>query len=356
MSVISLANSKKIGDYKKPYIVAELNTSHFGNIDTARDMIRQAKSSGCDCVKFQSWSSDTLYCEDYYRNNLVAKRMVEKFSLDKEALKELSCFANEIMIDFSSTPYSINEAEYLVDHCKVPFIKIASMELDNLPYLSQLGRLGVPLVLSTGMGSFSEIIRAVDTIEQTGNKQIIILHCTSVYPSLPNITRLLNIVSLRAEFPEYPIGYSDHSVGLEIPIAAVALGACLIEKHFTLDKTKIGMDNQMATEPIEMKSLVSACHSVNMALGGSARLLSSEEQLQITKMRRSMVSKRALPSGTELTKADIEFKRPGTGISPAEHSQYLGRILKADVQSGTVIRHCDFIDFNKDEQIPGNNS
>jgi len=337
MSVIRLRNGREIGDYRKPYIVAELNTSHFGDIELARDMIRQAKAAGCDCVKFQSWSAETLYCEGYYKGNAIAKRIVKKFALDNAALQALSRYAAELAIDFSSTPYSIEEAHFLVNLCNVPFVKIASMELDNLPYLTALGNLGVPLVLSTGMGTSTEVIRAVNTIQATGNQQLVILHCTSVYPSAPEIIRLQNIAGLRTEFPQFPIGYSDHSIGIEIPAASVALGACLIEKHFTLDSKRIGMDNQMATEPAEMQAMVHACHNVHAAMGGSARLLCAEEQAQIPKMRRSMVSIQDLPIGTVLAPEHIEFKRPGTGVSPADHEQYIGRTIRVAIESGNII-------------------
>lgn len=337
MSVVRLRNGKEVGDFLKPYIVAELNTSHFGDFEIAREMIRQAKAAGCDCVKFQSWSAETLYCEGYYRVNAIAQRLVKKFSLPDNLLRELSHCAAEMEIDFASTPYSIREAKFLVESCDVPFIKIASMELDNLPYLAELAELGVPLVLSTGMGESAEIARAVDTIQATGNRQLIILHCSSVYPAAPRIIRLNNIAGLRADFPQFPIGYSDHSIGIEIPSASVALGACLIEKHFTLDSKRIGMDNQMATEPAEMHSMVRACHTVYAAMGGTARLISPEEKDQIPKMRRSMVSLCDLPAGTVLTKANVEFKRPGTGISPADYEQYIGCRVLQDIDRGSVI-------------------
>jgi N-acetylneuraminate synthase len=332
-----LRSGREIGDFLKPYIVAELNTSHFGSVDIAREMIRQAKEAGCDCVKFQSWSADTLYCEGYYKDNAIARRVVKKFALENSVLHALSRYAAELGIGFSSTPYSIEEARFLVEECDVPFVKIASMELDNLPYLRDLGNLGVPLVLSTGMGSSAEIIRAVQTIEATGNRQLIVLHCTSVYPSAPEIIRLQNIAGLRTEFPQYPIGYSDHSVGIEVPAASVALGACLIEKHFTLDSKRIGMDNQMATEPAEMQSMVRACHNVHAALGGTSRQLCVQEQEQIPKMRRSMVSIQGLPVGTVLAPEHIEFKRPGTGIPPSEYEQYLGRTVRIAIEGGSII-------------------
>lgn len=337
MSVITLGNGRQVGDYLKPYVVAELNTSHFGDLGMARAMIDEAKAAGCDCVKFQSWSAETLYCDSYYQANTIAKRIVKKFALDSAQLKELAGYAAAQGIDFASTPYSIQEAEFLVTECKAPFIKIASMELNNLPYLEQLGRLGAPLVLSTGMGSFEEIREAVRVIEASGNRQLIILHCTSIYPSPPQLIRLQNIAGLRSEFPAFPIGYSDHSQGIEIPAAAVALGACLIEKHFTLDSSRIGMDNQMATEPEEMRAMIRACHRVHEAMGGAGRVLSEEEQAQARKMRRSIVTRRALPAGHVLTEADLDAKRPGDGIAPSQLSMVLGRALKHDLGAESVL-------------------
>ncbi len=337
MSVVTLRNGRRVGDYMRPYIVAELNTSHFGDMDLARSMIDKAQTAGCDCVKFQSWSAETLYCESYYKENAIAKRIIKKFSLDEAQLKELSKYAASLDMDFASTPYSIEEAEFLVADCDVPFVKIASMELNNLPYLTQLGNLGVPLILSTGMGTLEEIIEAVRTIEATGNRQLIILHCTSVYPASPEIIRLQNIVGLRSEFPQYPIGYSDHSTGIEIPVASVALGACLIEKHFTLDSTRIGMDNQMATEPEEMGAMTRACHRVHEAMGGTGRLLGTEELGQVSKMRRSIVTKQSLKAGHILTAADLEARRPGTGIAPMHLEAVLGKELNQDIDAETVL-------------------
>lgn len=342
MSTVTLRNGRRLGDYLTPYIVAELNTSHFGDIEIAKQMIDQAKLAGCDCVKFQSWSTETLYAESHYKENPMAKRFVKKFSLSDLQLKELACYADNTGIDFASTPYSIDEAEFLVTECSVPFVKIASMELNNLPYLKQLGQLEVPLVLSTGMGTSEEIVEAVDTIQATGNNQLVILHCTSIYPASPEIIRLQNIVGLRDKFSGYPIGYSDHSEGIDIPTASVALGACLIEKHFTLDSSRIGMDNQMAMEPDEMQQMIKACHRVHASMGRVDRILIDEEKEQALKMRRSMVSKNKLQKGDVLTEDIIEFKRPGTGIPPSNYKPYIGRSINKEILPGTVLLEEDF--------------
>ncbi|MCW1429395.1 N-acetylneuraminate synthase family protein [Novosphingobium sp. JCM 18896] len=341
MSSIALPNGRLVGDYLAPYFVAELNTSHFGNLDTARSMIDEAKAAGCDCVKFQSWSAESLYSEAYYRQNPIAKRMVTKFALSDAELAELAAHCRAVGIDFASTPYSHAEAEFLVATCRVPFLKVASMELNNLPYLAHLAGLGVPLVLSTGMGRLDEIVRAVETIEAAGNGEIVILHCTSVYPSPPETIRLRNIEGLREAFPAHPIGYSDHSLGSEIPAAAVALGACLIEKHFTLDSSKIGMDNQMATEPADMARMIAACRTVHAALGGTERLLSDAELAQIPKMRRSVIAARGLKAGEVLAAGDLETKRPGDGIPPTELATLIGRTLARDVEAGALLARDD---------------
>jgi N-acetylneuraminate synthase len=215
------------------------------------------------------------------------------------------------------------------------------MELNNLPYLVSLAELGVPLVLSTGMGSFDEIISAVETIASTGNSQLIILHCTAIYPSKPDIIRLNNILGLRNEFPQYPIGYSDHSVGIEIPTAAVALGACLIEKHFTLDSSRIGLDNQMATEPEDVKNMVLACTNVYDALGGMERVLCSEEKDQIPKMRRSLVAKKILRVGDLICDENVEFKRPGDGIPPSEYGRLIGGTVLKNIEKGDPLTIAD---------------
>ena len=256
MASIKLISGRELSDYGRPYFVAEVNSSHNGNVEVAKQMIAAAAEAGCDCVKFQSWSAESLYSQSYYKDNPIAKRIVAKFSLTAEQLKDMAAYAREIGIDFSSTPYSYEEVDYLIDECQVPFVKIASMDLNNLKYLRYIAKKNVPIVLSTGMSTMDEIKRAVKTIEDEGNKQICLLHCISIYPPETETIHLNNIIGLREVFPNYPIGFSDHSHGVEMAVAATALGAALIEKHLTLDSKKIGMDNQMATEPEEMAQMV----------------------------------------------------------------------------------------------------
>lgn len=340
MAGITLIDGNPIADFSRPYIVAELNTSHNGNLDTAKEMIRQAKEAGCDCVKFQSWSPESLYSRTFYQANPIAKRIVGKFAFDEEQLKKAADFCRETGIAFSSTPYSEREVDFLLE-CGAPFIKVASMDLVNYPYLQYIARTGAPVVLSTGMGDMAEIYRAVGLFENVGNAEVCILHCTSVYPTELADIRLMNVLGLRQAFPAYPIGFSDHSLGIVMAVASVGMGAALIEKHFTLDKSKIGMDNQMAIEPDEMRRLVQACQNVAVGLGSTERLVSADELDQRKKMRRSVVSTHDLPAGSVLTGADLGAKRPGTGMPPERITDLIGKTVAHDIAADTVILESD---------------
>lgn len=337
MAEIRLADGRKIGDYRQPYFVAEVNSSHNGNVETAKQMIDEAKRIGCDCVKFQSWSAESLYSATYYQENPIAKRIVGKFAMSEEALGELAEYCKKIEIAFSSTPYCKKEVDFLVDVCKVPFVKIASMDINNYPYIHYIAEKGVPIVLATGMADLEEIRKAVATVEDTGNKNLCLLHCISIYPPETQTIHLNNILGLREEFASYPIGFSDHSLGTEMPVAATALGAVYIEKHFTLDKKKMGMDNNMAMEPDEFENMVTCCHRVFDAMGGYERMLGEAELAQRDKMRRSVVVTRDLKKGTVLKENDLDVKRPGTGILPEKMPELVGKVLTEDVMADQIL-------------------
>lgn len=332
-----LENGRNIANGGEPYIVAELNSSHNGKVGVAREMIDAAKACGCDAVKFQSWSAQSLYCRDYYDQNPVARRMVGSFSLKPEELFELSKYCHDIGIDFSSTPYSAKEVDFLVERCSAPFIKVASMDINNLPYLQYIAKKNVPVVLSTGMATMEEIKAAVCEIENAGNDNICILHCVSLYPVEPQSVNLHNMVALKNTFPEYAVGYSDHTIGSEVACASVGLGAALVEKHFTLDNKKIGWDNQMATEPAGMKDLVTKCRRVYRSLGDYERRLTSDEWEQRKKMRRSIVAAADLPKGHRIKKEDLTAKRPGDGIPADQYKEIIGKILVQDISEDHLV-------------------
>lgn len=341
MATIILGDSTRLGDLNIPYIVAEINTSHFGDMEIAKKMIYQAKEVGCDCVKFQSWSAESLYSKTYYDENPIANRMFKKFSFSEAELADVAEYSKRCGIAYSSTPYSRAEVDFLLEKCNAPYVKVASMDLNNYLFLDYIARSGAPIVLSTGMGELEEIHRAVETIEKAGNKNICLLHCVSIYPPETSTIRLRNISGLRREFPDYPIGFSDHSIGTEMASAAVALGACMIEKHFTLDRTKIGMDNQMASEPEEMALLVRNCHNVQIAIGDTRRIVLPAEIEQRKKMRRSIVAVKDLNAGTKLTADDLDVKRPGTGLPPDKISELVGKTLLRDIEGNTLITEAD---------------
>lgn len=344
MGNLELRDGTKIADYGRPYFIAEVNSSHNGSVEVAKEMIDAAVEAGCDCVKFQSWSSKSLYSKSYYKENPIAKRFVDKLSLTPEQLKELALYCHEKKVGFSSTPYSKEEVDFLVEECNIPFIKIASMEINNLEFIQYIGEKKVPVVLSTGMADIEEVEKAVQALESTGNKDIIILHCVSIYPAPVDTINLNNILELREKFPKYPIGFSDHTLGQETAIAAVALGAAVVEKHLTLDSKKIGMDNQMAMEPDQLKELVTNSRKINNALGTRTRVVLEEEYNQRKNMRRSVIAARDLEEGEILKREDLDVKRPGTGISPDKLMSLIGCRVKRNIEADTLILYEDIED------------
>lgn len=341
MAEIKFNDGRMVGGSQRPYIVAELNSSHFGKIETAQDMICAAAEAGCDCVKFQSWTKDTLYSKTYYATNPIMERMVKKFSLDDAALAELSHFAREKQISFSSTAYSEHEIDVLIEKCEVPFLKIASMEINNYDFLTYCAHTGLPLVLSTGMADLQEIDKVVDLILGL-NSRLVLLHCISIYPAAPESINLNNIAMLKQRYPQCAVGFSDHSLSTVLAGAAVALGAGLIEKHLTLDKSRMGMDNNMAVEPDEMRILVQNCREIYAALGSSERRVSEAELAQRLKMRRSLAAAKDLKAGSVLTARDITALRPGDGIPVNSKADYIGRKLQRDLSAGELFAVADF--------------
>ena len=341
MSNLKLNNGTIIGNYEKPYIVAELNTSHFGEISQAKKLILQAKMSGCDAIKLQSWTSESLYSRSFYKKNPISKRLFDKFSLSEKHMLELWEYSRKVKIDFCSTPYSKKEVDFLVEKLNVSYLKVASMDLNNYDYLGYIASKDKPIVLSTGMGDLAEIKKAVKTIEEMNNKKICLLHCVSLYPPKSSQLHLKNISGFMKNFPNYPIGFSDHSPGIEMAISAIALGACMIEKHFTLDKRKIGLDNQMAIEEHEMKLLVEKCNNVHIAMGNINRTLCKDEIEQRKIMRRSIVSNSDIKKGSKIKRNDLNFKRPGTGIPPNDISSILGKTALKDIPHDSVIQKKD---------------
>lgn len=332
-----LNNNREISSECVPYFIAEVNTSHFGDIEKAKQLIDAVKIAGADCVKFQSWSTESLYSNDFYKENPMAKRFVKKFSLNEYEQESLSKYCKSVNIDFASTPYSIDEADFLINKCNVPFIKVASMDINNYPFLRYLAKTGSAIIISSGMANFEEVTKAIRLLELEGAKNVILLHCISIYPAAPELINLNHIKLLKETFPNINIGYSDHTLGIEIGIASVALGACVIEKHFTLDSSIIGMDNQMAIEEKELAQMIMSIKNTFNALGTKEKIISEEEFIQSKKMRRSLVAAKKMKSGDILTEDCLEAKRPGTGISVSEWDTYLNKKLIKSIPKDSLL-------------------
>ena len=344
---------QEITQRKEPYIIAELGSNHNGDMELARKLIDAAKEAGADCVKFQSWTKDTVFSKKKYKENFFLaddyrdrddynlEEIVEAFSISENQLKEMSVYSRKTGIDCTSTPFSKKEVDFLADELDVPFIKIASMDLDNYPFLEHIARTGKPMVLSTGLSELHEIDKAVQTIESTGNKKLVILHCIASYPTEDENVNLNNIDMLKKLYP-YPIGFSDHSLGFSISLASVAKGVCLIERHFTLDKQMFGWDHKVSVAPEELKIIVKESKRITKALG-SYRIVCPEDETRKNEFRRSLVTTRTLKAGDKIGLEDIDAKRPGTGIPPGDIAYVKGRILKNDLGKDELIRWEDLI-------------
>ena len=336
----------EVGSGCPPYIVAEIGSNHNGDMNLCRQLIDAAADAGAHAVKFQSWTDTSLISrEEYDRNTSYSdkkrhfgslREMVSAYQLTTEQHLEAHEYCKRKDIAFCSSPFSTEEAD-LLDNLEVPFIKIASMDIVNLPLLRHVGRKKRPVVISTGMATLAEIERSVETVRGEGNDQIVLLHCVSIYPPEYDMIHLRNIASLGQIF-EVPVGFSDHTLGTAIPLAAMALGACVIEKHFTLDQDMPGWDHAISANPADLRTIVHEGRNIFTALGCSARVVTEAELDKRKKFRRSLVARCALPKGHELAEGDLGAKRPGTGISPNEIPYVLGRKLARDLEEDQVIR------------------
>lgn len=343
MAQTKLTQTHTVADFTEPYIIAELGSNHNGDMELAKNLIRAAKEAGADCVKFQSWSKETIFSRKTYEDNyfiaddyrdrtdFTLESIVEAYSISEEELLQMKSFADSLGIDCTSTPFSKKEVDFLVDVMKAPFIKVASMDLNNYPFLDYIARKGKPIVISTGLSELFEIDRAIRTIENAGNNQIVILHCVSIYPPRDEQVNLNNIDTLRTLYPNYPIGFSDHTLGVSVPIASVVKGVCLLEKHFTLDKNMEGWDHKVSATPDEMALIVSETKRVAKALG-TTRIQVQEKADRIQSFRRSIVSTRKIKAGEVIKKEDLDFKRPATGLPPEAFENTIGRTAKVDIE------------------------
>jgi N,N'-diacetyllegionaminate synthase len=326
-----------VGEGEPPYIIAEIGANHNGDMALCRTMIDAARACGADAVKFQSWSKSSLISSAEYARNTryvtgnapTLEQAVERYQVTREQHHEIAAYCRAQGITFFSSAFAREEVD-LLESLDVPAYKIASMDVNHLPLLEYVARTGKPVLMSTGMATLGEVERALEVLRCHGAGPVALLHCLSIYPSPPEMVNLRMIDTWRRAFG-VPVGYSDHTLGAAVPVAAVALGACIIEKHFTTDKTLEGWDHAISADPADLTAIVEGSRSAWEALGSGVRRVSQDEVEKRKVFRRRMVARRPMRKGERLSADDVEFKRPGTGIQPDELRYVVGRPLVRDV-------------------------
>lgn len=343
---------EEIKDYSKPYVIAEIGANHNGDMELAKKMIAIAKECGADCVKFQSWTKnsvsskkvyeDNYFLNDDYRNrtDYTLEEIVDAYHIDEQKHRMLKEYCDEIGIDFNSTPFSKREVDLLVDELKVPFIKVASMDLNNIPFLTYIASKKKPVVVSTGLCDLSDVNDAVKCLRENGCNDIVLLHCVSIYPPKDEEVNLNNIDMLRANFL-CPVGYSDHTLGTVAPILSMAKGVCIIEKHFTLDKTMEGWDHKVSANPEELKIICEAAKCGYKMLGRYDKVVNENKERREA-FQRSIVAARPIQKGQIIQEEDLDYKRPGSGIPPKYYKFLIGKEAKRDITFDEIIRYEDF--------------
>ena len=310
-------------------IIAEAGVNHNGSLARAKEMALAAKRAGADIVKYQTAVPEQVVSKfaekaDYQKAQTGAGEsqleMVRRIHFGFEAHRELAAYCKEIGIQYLSTPFDLASIDFLAT-LDMPVWKIPSGEITNLPYLEKVAALKKPLILSTGMSALSEIEDALRVLEEGGSEDITLLHCNTEYPT--------PMRDLREQFG-LPVGFSDHTLGIEADIAAAALGACVIEKHFTLDRTLEGPDHKASLEPNELAAMVRAVRNVELALGDGKKRVTESEAKNRPIARKSIVAKRAIRAGETFSEENLTTKRPGDGVSPMRWHEVLGKTAKRD--------------------------
>ena len=325
------------------FIIAEAGVNHNGSFELACRLVDAAKAAGVDCIKFQTFKSKNLVSRaaqkaEYQKETTgdsSQQSMLEKLELSFEDFRTLKEYCDQAGICFLSTPFDFDSIAFL-NTIEMPFWKIPSGEVTNLPYLLALAGTGKPVVMSTGMCTMNEVRTAVSVLRENGTPEIRLLHCNTEYPTPFEDVNLRAMQTMRAE-TGLEVGYSDHTKGIEVPIAAVALGATIIEKHFTLDRNMEGPDHRASLEPDELAEMVSSIRHIEKALGSGEKTPSPSEQKNIAVARKSIVAARKIYAGETFTAENITVKRPGTGLSPMRWFDVLGAKAGCDFDVDEMI-------------------
>ena len=335
---------RKVGVGQPCFVIAEAGVNHNGSLEMARQLIDVAVRAGAEAVKFQTFKAERLVASHApkaeYQTHTTDPgeshvEMLRNLELSREMHLELMDYCRESGIMFVSSPFEEGSAD-LLNELDVPAFKIPSGEITNLAFLAHVASMGKPMIVSSGMSHIGEVEAALHAIEAAGNSQYVVLHCVSNYPADPADVNLRAMHTMATAF-NVPVGYSDHTLGIEIPIAAVALGACVIEKHFTLDRNLTGPDHRASLEPDEFVAMVQGIRIVEAALGHGRKEPAPSEANTASVARKSLVAARDIPAGATRTEDMIAAMRPGTGLPPAMQRYVVGRTTKAAIEAGGLI-------------------
>ena len=333
-----------IGIMKKTFVIAEAGVNHNGSLPLAKKLVDAAKEAKADCVKFQTFIAENVVSSnaskaDYQKvqtgENGTQLEMIKKLELSFEEFKELKSYCDYKGIEFMSTAFDLDSLEF-VNSLNVSRIKIPSGEITNLPLLIKAAQLHKPVILSTGMSNLEEVGKAITVLIENGVTDLTVLHCTTEYPAPFCDVNLNALLTIKNTF-NVKVGYSDHTEGCEIPVAAVALGAAVIEKHFTLDKAMEGPDHKASLEPDELEKMIASIRKVELALGDGIKRPADSEIKNITIVRKSIVAKCDIKKGDLLSEDNLAIKRPGNGISPMRWFEVIGQKANRDYKEDELI-------------------
>lgn len=337
-------DGRTVGEGKSCFIIAEAGVNHNGNIDCAKKLIDTAKWAGADAVKFQIFKAEDIVTPQAekaeYQKNTTGQyesqfEMIKRLELSEDEFRYLASYARERDILFLSTPFSFTSVD-LLEEMGISAYKIASGEITNFPLLEHIARKGKPIILSTGMSTLEEIGEALKAINEAGEQRVVLLHCVTSYPVRIEDINLRAMETIGKAF-SLPVGLSDHTLGKTSSIAAVAMGACMIEKHFTLCRNLPGPDHKASLEPAELKELAEAVRDVEKAMGSGIKRPTMEEEKIKLIARRSIVAATEIPKDSMITRDMLDIKRPGTGIAPNNLMAIVGKRAKDEIPKDSLI-------------------
>lgn len=327
------------------FVIAEAGVNHNGDIDLAKKLVYAAKQAGADAIKFQTFKAENLVLKsakkaEYQKERTASEEsqfdMLKKLELSQEEFQELKEYCDSLGILFLSTPFDSDSITFLNEIMDIPVFKIPSGEITNVPYLEQVAKCDKPIILSTGMSTMDEVENAIQIISKHNKKKLTLLHCTTDYPANPEKANLKAMLAMKEKF-NLPIGYSDHTLGDFVPLLAVAMGATVIEKHFTLDKTMEGPDHAASMEKDELEEMIKKIRRIGKIHGDGVKKPSEEEEKNILVARKSIVAKQKIMQGEAFTEENLTTKRPGDGISAIHWYELLGKVASRDYEEDEKI-------------------